>query len=60
LSEPVGTFGFEDLQREVRKRLVPAYQTTAARRHIKARIMGATTFDDLLDVVLRPTEGLKG
>lgn|GEM_PF-2183526 len=59
LSEPLRTYKFEDLRGEVRKRLVPAYQTTEARRHIKARVLGASTFDDLLEVVLRPTEGLE-
>lgn len=55
LSEAVGSYTFEDLRKEVGQRLVRAYQTTEARSGIKERIRAATTFDELLDIVLDPT-----
>jgi len=58
-SEPTGRYRLEDLRREVRKRLVPAYQTTHARRYVKKRILDAATFDQLLDVVMHPLEGIE-
>jgi hypothetical protein len=53
LSEPIGTYDLEDLKREVRRCLVPAYQTTDVRRGIKDSIYSAQNFDELIDVVMR-------
>lgn len=58
LSDPIGTFDFDDLKKQAVRLVAHGYQTTDARRYIKQRILMAGSIGALVDVVLRPTNGL--